>query len=121
MDRKTKKIFYTIIALISLSMPVAGATSNVAFASHGFTQAQTEKLGYFGPAKLTKTIRCYRIIHHYHAGRSRIIRKGARVHVGGGVGHWDWIVTYHGRRYFYLKGSRSLRRPRTAIGWFREI
>lgn len=114
-----KKILISIVAGLTLGSTFVFNTATVS-ASHGLAEAQSEKLGYFGEAKITKKIRVHRVVHLYHAGKVRTIPKGARIHVGGGAGPWGWLVTYKGKRYFY-QHDNDHRKPITMINWFKEI
>lgn len=70
-----------------------------------------------GNAKTTKKI----IVHTYYAGRkTRTLKKDAHIHVSGGVGKWNWIVTYKGKRYFYQHSNKNMKSI-TMINWFKEI
>lgn len=112
-----KKILISIMAILALGSTFAFSTATVS-ASHGLTEAQSDKLGYIGKAKTTKRIRVHKIVRTYYAGKARTIPKGAHIRVIGGVGKWDWIVTYKGKKYFYQVPSRK---AIALINWFKEI
>lgn len=112
-----KKILISIMIILTLGSTFAFSTATVS-ASHGLTEAQSEKLGYIGRAKTTKKITVHKIVHTYYAGKARTIPKGAHVRVMGGVGKWDWIVTYKGKKYFYRVPSKK---AIALINWFKEI
>ena len=114
-----KKILISIITALTLGSTFAFSTATVS-ASHGLTQAQSEKLGYFGKAKTTKKITVHKIVHMYHAGKTRTIPRGSHIRVMGGVGKWNWIVTYRGRKYFFQHFKPHMKAI-NMINWFKEI
>ena len=112
-----KKILISIIAILTLGSTFTFSTATVS-ASHGLTEAQSEKLGYFGKAKTTKRIKVHKVVRLYYAGKARTIPKGAHIRVMGGVGKWDWVVTYKGKKYFYKVPSKK---AVALINWFKEM
>ena len=114
-----KKILISIAAILTLGSTLVFNTSTVS-ASHGLTQAQSEKLGYFGKAKTTKKITVHKIVHMYYAGKTRTIPRGSHIRVMGGVGKWNWVVVYKGRKYFYQHANKHMK-DINMINWFKEI
>lgn len=112
-----KKILISIITVLALGSTFALNTNTVS-ASHGLTEAQSDKLGYFGKAKTTKRIKVHKVVRLYYAGKTRTIPKGAHIRVMGGVGKWDWVVTYKGKKYFYKVPSKK---AIALINWFKEM
>ncbi|WP_288290909.1 hypothetical protein [uncultured Lactobacillus sp.] len=109
-----KKILISIIAVLTLGSTFAFNTATVS-ASRRTTQAQLEKMEYTGKAKTTKRITAYRIVHTYYTGKAKIIPKGAHIRISSGVGPWNFIITYKGRRYFYQHSTKI------STNWFKEI
>lgn len=109
-----KKVLISIMAVLTLGSVCAFSTATVS-ASRRTTQAQLEKMEYTGKAKTTKRITAHRIVHTYYTGKSKTIPKGAHIRISSGVGPWNFIITYKGRKYFYQHTTKI------STNWFREI
>lgn len=83
-----------MMAILTLSSACAFSPATVS-ASRRTTQAQLEKMEYTGKAKT--------------------IPKGARIRISSGVGPWNFIITYKGRKYFYQHSTKI------TTNWFKEI
>ena len=109
-----KKVLISIMAVLTLGSACAFSTATVS-ASRRTTQAQLEKMEYTGKAKTTKRITAHRIVHTYYTGKSKTIPKGAHIRISSGVGPWNFIITYKGRKYFYQHSTKI------TTNWFKEI
>ena len=103
-----------MVAVLTLGSTCTFSTATVS-ASRRTTQAQLEKMEYTGKAKTTKRITAHRIVHTYYTGKSKTIPKGAHIRISSGVGPWNFIITYKGRKYFYQHTTKI------STNWFREI
>lgn len=94
-----KKVLISIVAGLTLGSTFAFNTATVS-ASRRTTQAQLEKMKYTGKAKTIKRITAHRIVRTYYTGKAKTIPKGAHIRISSGVGPWNFIITYKGRKYF---------------------
>lgn len=103
-----------MMAILTLSSACAFSPATVS-ASRRTTQAQLEKMEYTGKAQTTKRITAHRIVRTYYTGKAKTIPKGARIRISSGVGPWNFIITYKGRKYFYQHSTKI------TTNWFKEI
>lgn len=69
-----------MVVVLTLGSTCTFSTATVS-ASRRTTQAQLEKMVYTGKAKT--------------------IPKGTHIRISSGVGPWNFVITYKGRKYFY--------------------
>ena len=114
-----KKLLISIMAVLTVGSAFAFSTAP-ASASRRLAQARTEKMFYTGKARTTKRITAHRIVHTYYTGKAKRIPKSARIRISSGVGPWSWIITYKGKKYFYLHVTKHTKNS-TIVNWFKEI
>lgn len=84
----------SMVAVLTLGSTCTFSTATVS-ASRRTTQAQLEKMEYTGKAKT--------------------IPKGTHIRISSGVGPWNFVITYKGRKYFYQHSTKI------TTNWFKEI
>lgn len=103
-----------MVAVLTLGSTCTFSTATVS-ASRRTTQAQLEKMEYTGKAKTTKKITAHRIVRTYYIGKAKTIPKGTHIRISSGVGPWNFVITYKGRKYFYQHSTKI------TTNWFKEI
>lgn len=103
-----------MVAVLTLGSTCTFSTATVS-ASRRTTQVQLEKMEYTGKAKTTKKITAHRIVRTYYIGKAKTIPKGTHIRISSGVGPWNFVITYKGRKYFYQHSTKI------TTNWFKEI
>ena len=103
-----------MVAVLTLGSTCTFSTATVS-ASRRTTQKKKKKMEYTGKAKTTKKITAHRIVRTYYIGKAKTIPKGTHIRISSGVGPWNFVITYKGRKYFYQHSTKI------TTNWFKEI